>query len=248
MISRTVVSSSTTRIVSPWPRGVVNGRSIQIDRILQGPRQIKLDGRALSHLAVDAEMTTALLGEAVDHGKSQAGSLSDRLGGEEWIDRFGHHVRRHPGSRVRNADDDVVAWFNIVLERRCNAASRSSIRRFDRQPTAIRHGVARIDGEIQKGALELVGIGEGGPEIGGKRASQLDLLAQGAVKQIFHARDEAVDIVGPGVKRLAPGEREKPMRQRRRAQRRSRRRVHEARDVVQPIGRHASAHQYRASR
>ena len=26
------------------------------------------------------------------------------------------HVRRHPGSRIRNADDDVVAWLKVFVE------------------------------------------------------------------------------------------------------------------------------------
>ena len=72
----------------------LSGWRIQLDRILQGPRKIKLDGRAVPHLAIDAEMTMASLGEAVDHGKSQAGPLSDRLGGEERINRFSHHLGR----------------------------------------------------------------------------------------------------------------------------------------------------------
>jgi hypothetical protein len=42
---------------------------------------------------------------------------------------------------------------------------------------------------------------------------------------------------------LAASEGEKPMRQRRRAQRRCRRRIHEVRDVIQPLGSQAPAHQ-----
>ena len=56
-------------------------------------------------------------------------------------------------------------------------------------------------------------------------------------------RDQAIDIVGPGVKRLAASECEKPMRERRRAQRRRGRRVHEAGDVIRSFGRHAPAYQ-----
>ena len=42
----------------------------------------------------------------------------------------------------------------------------------------------------------------------------VDVLAQGAAKQVFHARDQAIDIVRPGVKRLAASECKKPMRER----------------------------------
>ena len=150
-------------------------------------------------------MPAALLCEAIDHGKSETRPLSDRLRGEERIDRFGNHFRRHPDSPIRDADDDIFARLNLGMERGGRFVD-FGIRRFDRQPTAVRHGIPRIDGEVQQGALELVGIGEGRPEAAGEHRAQLHLLAQAAVEQIFHARNQAIDVVGPGVKRLAASE------------------------------------------
>ena len=55
--------------------------------------------------------------------------------------------------------------------------------------------------------------------------------------------DQSIDVVWPGVERLAASECQKPVRQRRRARARGGRRVHETRDIVGSLGRHAPAHQ-----
>ena len=90
-------------MVSPWP-GEPRSGAFQNHRVLQGAGQIKLDGRAVPDLAIDAKMAAGLLGEAINHRESQAGTLADRLGREERIDRLRHNFGRHARTRVGNPD------------------------------------------------------------------------------------------------------------------------------------------------
>jgi len=61
------------------------------------------------------------------------------------------------------------------------------------------------------------------------------------MQQILHARDKAVDVVGPDVQRLPPRKGKQAMRQRSSPSRGGRRRIHEARNLIELTCRHASA-------
>ncbi len=64
----------------------------------------------------------------------------------------------------------------------------------DRQPPAFRHGIARIDREIEERVFKLVGIDRGFPEAAAKNGFDGDGLADGPAQQFRHALDQPVDI------------------------------------------------------
>ena len=82
---------------------------------------------------------------------------------------------------------------------------------------AVRHGVARIDGEIEQGILELVGIGESLPQAARQHGLDVDGLAESATQQLGHAGDQAVDVQSGRFERLSAGESQQPMGELRRA-------------------------------
>ena len=76
-------------------------RAFQIHDVLESAGQVKLDGRAMTLLAVDTKMTaSSATSEPVDHRQPQARAFTDRLCRKERIDRFGHNLGLHARTRV----------------------------------------------------------------------------------------------------------------------------------------------------
>ena len=68
----------------------------------------------------------------------------------------------------------------------------------DRQPAAVRHGVARIDREVEDRVFELAGIGMGAPQPAGQHGLDADRLAERAAQQLGHAGDQLLASSGSG--------------------------------------------------
>src|SRR5262249_36513094 len=58
--------------------------------LLAGARQVDLDGRAVTFLAVDLDVAARLLDQPVDHAEAETGALADLLGGEERLEHLVH--------------------------------------------------------------------------------------------------------------------------------------------------------------
>ena len=86
----------------------------------------------------------------------------------------------------------------------------------DRELAAVRHGVARVHGQVEDRALQLVRVGVGAPQASGQNRLDRDVLAQRAPEQVRHTGDELVGVDGLGRERLLAREGEKAMGERRR--------------------------------
>ena len=80
--------------------------------------------------------------------------------------------------------------------------------RLDDQPAALGHGVARIDGEVENGILDLAGVDAHGPQAGGQGRAYMDGLADRAAKQVHHAEDLLVQVDDGGLELSLSGEAE----------------------------------------
>ena len=87
--------------------------------------------------------------------------------------------------------------------------------RLDRQLSAIRHRVARIDREIQDHVLELIGVGVDPPQPASQHRLKDDVAPKGMPQQIRHAADQLVDLDRLRLQRLLPREGEQPLREQR---------------------------------
>ena len=65
--------------------------------------------------------------------------------------------------------------------------STSTFSCLDRELAAIRHGIARVDHQIQDHALELVGIGFRQPMVAASGSLDRDRLTERAAQQVGHA-------------------------------------------------------------
>ena len=81
-----------------------------------GDGEEEADGGAAAGQAVDGDVAAGLPGEAVDHAEAHAAALADGLRGEEGLEDAGEEVGGDALAAVADADDDVAAGADLVLE------------------------------------------------------------------------------------------------------------------------------------
>ncbi len=176
------------------------------------PRQVDLEARALSHFAVQPDVSAALLHRAVHRSEAQPGSLADGLGREERLEDPGLGLRVHPRPRIGDGQHDVAPRGNgdpiggilgVEIDVLC----------FDREASTIRHRITRVHREIHDDLLELARVGLHGPAIGCDPDPDRHVLAQQTAQQLFQLQDEFVQAQHLGRHHLLAAEREQLPRQ-----------------------------------
>ena len=137
----------------------------------------------MAFLAVDLDMPARLLDEAVNHAQPEAGSLADPLCREERLEDLVADCFRNAAAGVAHRDEHVVAGRNVGIGPGV-ALVQHDVIRLQRQLAAIRHGIAGIDGKVQKRGAELVWIDKSRPDIGLQTRLDLDMLAKRRAQQL----------------------------------------------------------------
>ena len=91
---------------------------------------------------------------------------------------------------VGHRQGDIAARYGIGEGRGIVLVDLRSAR-LDDEPPARRHGVARIDGQIQQRVLDLAGIDHDHGQLAGEPRLDLDRRAQAAPQQLDHAAAQA---------------------------------------------------------
>lgn len=130
--------------------------------------------------------------ETVGHAQAEPGTLADVLGGEERIAGVLDDFVAHAGPGIADRQDHVVAGFQL----RCagTALVDGLGRGAEHDPPAIRHGVTRVEGEVQDGAFELAGISHRRPRVRLGDDLDGDGLAENAGEDAGHVIDQRVEI------------------------------------------------------
>ena len=71
------------------------------------------------------------------------------------------NIGRHAGPVVGHADRDVLAGLHVALA--CAPLVEPVVGGFDGNAATVRHGVARVDAEIEKRVLKLIRIAQRRP-------------------------------------------------------------------------------------
>ena len=204
-------------------------------------RQVEADRRALPNLRVEPDLTAGLAREAVNHRQAEAGAFAHRLGGEERLEHLGHEVGRHAGAGVGHADAEVLPRRHVVLAG--TDLVHPPVGGLDGDAAAIRHGVARVDAEVQQGVLQLARVDQSWPDSRQAHHFQMDMRADRTADELLHVGDQAVHVRGLGVEGLAPGEGEEAVRQGSGALGRALGHRHVAVEVAHAALRHSGLHQ-----
>ena len=88
-------------------------------------------------------MAAGLLDEAVDLAEPEAGTFTDILCREKWVERPRDHGLRHAAAGVGHGGEHVLAGCDAEMSRGV-ALVEMGVLRLDGEPAAFRHGVARI--------------------------------------------------------------------------------------------------------
>src|SRR5271166_1096988 len=137
---------------------------------LDCPRQVDLHGRPLADAAVDTDRSAGLTHDAEHHGPAQPRSSADLLGRKKGLERVLDDLRAHPGPGVAQRNKDAVTTGYVVRQL---SIAGADIRCFDQEGAALRHRVARVDGDIQKRGLDLIDIDHDRPEFARKGLSNV---------------------------------------------------------------------------
>lgn len=171
----------------------------------------KVEGHAgaFADGGVQVHLAAGLLGEAVDHRQAQAGALADKLGGVERLEGVGHDVRRHTGAGVGDAQAQVGTFGEVEGAR--GVAVEPAVAGLQGDATALGHGVAGVDAQVEQRVFQLADVNEGGPGVGGADGFDLDAGAGGALNEFGHAVHQAVDVGRTRFQGLAARERQQAL-------------------------------------
>src|SRR6185312_9923535 len=188
-----------------------------------GARQIEAHGGAAADAALDLDVPGRLLDEAIDLRQAEAGPLADLLGGEEGLENVRQDLVRHALAGVGHREYGIGAGRELAM-----AGRHFGIAGLDRDVPASGHGVAGVEDEVEKGGLDLIGIGQRGPQLGGELLPDLDMLTHRPMQEIIHADDDLVEVDRLRAELLAAREGQELLRQLLGAARGQRRRGDEA--------------------
>ena len=129
------------------------------------------------HLAVNPDVTAALLHDAVAGGEAQAGALSLALGREDRFEEVRTDVVGHAGPGVRNGQGHIVAGSHFRMGRAVFVAD-VQIRGLDDKPSPVGHGVPGVDGQVDQQLLNLAWVRLDDIQTLAKLRHDLDVLAE----------------------------------------------------------------------
>ena len=163
--------------------------------------KVNVESGAAAGRGGDGDFAAALLDNAIDVGKAQAGAFAGVLGGEKRLEQVGLHFGRHAAAGVRDAQKSVGAGRQMARGKGARLGQRE-IAGFDAQDTPLRHGVAGVDGQVEDQLLHLAEVGPNADRRLGQGQFQLNVFAQNPPQQVRHLRHRAVQDEQSGFEHL----------------------------------------------
>src|SRR5262249_34591034 len=143
-------------------------------------READVEGRAEPGLRDDPDVAAALLDDPVHGREPETRALSDVLRGEERLEDpvLDPWVDPEAGGGAR--EEREVALHHRAVGR---PAAELLVARLDRQPAAVRHRVARVDGEVHHHLLELALVRPDTAGAGVEAGDELDALVEDTLEE-----------------------------------------------------------------
>src|SRR5262249_47316854 len=150
--------------------------------------------------------TATLFHDTVDCGQAESGSLVLFLCGEKWVEHAGLCDRIHSVARVCYRQQDVGAGLD-VRKQACGIRIDVDIAGFDEQLSTRRHGIARVDDQVQEHLFHLSGVGFDLSQGRSRLKGESDVLVNQALDELAQILDKNVEVQDCRLKHLATAER-----------------------------------------
>ena len=183
-------------------RGNLGADAVDLRR---DPREVDLERGSFSRLAVDPEVSSALLHDA-EHGReTEARALAGFLGRVEGLENPCLRRLVHSATRVGDGEHHVVTRLRRQVVARVRLV-QSDVRSLDCQHASRGHRIPGVDYEVQDDLLDVTRVrldpsdrllGEG---------DQLHVLSDEPLEHLLHAREKLVQVEHPGLDNLLPAE------------------------------------------
>src|ERR1700704_1511370 len=95
-------------------------------------------------------MPPGLSDKAIDHAEAESGALADLLGREEGLKNPIPYFRRHPAAGVRDGQPDIRSGQAPGH----GSLIQNDVPGLDLEYAAVRHGIARIQGQVKESSLQ----------------------------------------------------------------------------------------------
>src|SRR5258708_39236319 len=129
-------------------------------RTLRCHGKVKREAGAHARRAVHGDAATTLAHDRIDGGKAESRPHVWSLRRVKWLERTRTSGRVHSRACIAHDERDIPAGRNAddgrVIQREVSPLG------LEREDTAVRHGIARVDGEIYQHLLDLAGVGDDG--------------------------------------------------------------------------------------
>ena len=122
------------------------------------------EGGAGAGLAFDDDPALMLLDNAIDGGQAQAGALADFLGGEKRLEEMAQGGVVHAAAGVGDAQADEMAGAGFGIDHAGDGFEDAGSGA-DGQASAVGHGVAGVDGEVDQDLFDHADVGVNGGQV-----------------------------------------------------------------------------------
>src|SRR5207247_2086672 len=119
-------------------------------------REVEPKRRAGHRLALDVDKAAVVFDDAIDHGKSQSGSLTLVFGGKEGLENPLPNALIYSDPGIAHFKTDVAASHGFAHVLQGRAVDGLS---FEGQSPAVGHRVAGVYAEIQERLLDVILVG-----------------------------------------------------------------------------------------
>src|SRR5208282_2171559 len=123
-----------------------------------GVGKIDLESRSVTELAINKDMSSALLDDAVDGGEAKTGAFAQLFGGEEGLKDAGDGGFIHAATGVADGEENVFSGRHALM-----LIGESGVEflgaSLENKLAAPGHSVARVDRQVDDDLVELGGIG-----------------------------------------------------------------------------------------
>src|SRR5262249_33792631 len=141
--------------------------------------------------AANAYCAARLAHQAENHRQTESGALADFFRREERLEGAFYNLPAHSTPSVTQRYKDTI--LAAYVSRQPGVAS-GNVCCFDYQNATPRHGIARIESNVQQGRLDLTDVDQNRPELGRQHIANFNGCTDRAAQHLAHFCNDRVEV------------------------------------------------------